>query len=78
MKQGDKVRIKKLPPLSEESKHFGEDTSYLDEYEGIETTILKFNGLNKDGLKCYYVDIVETDGDQLSCCEVGLELINKK
>ena len=46
---------------------------YFDKYVGKTAVITKYNGINEDGIACWYTDI-ECRNGKLSVCESDIEL----
>jgi hypothetical protein len=46
---------------------------YFDQYVGKTAVITKYNGINEDGVLCWYTDIEGRSG-KLSVCETDIEL----
>jgi hypothetical protein len=58
------------------NSHNGEDETrydYFDKYVGKTAMITKYNGINEDGIACWYTDIDLRSG-KLSVCESDIEL----
>ena len=51
----------------------GTTYGYFDQYVGKTAVITKYNGINEDGIACWYTDIEDRNG-KLSVCDSDIEL----